>query len=386
MNQVEKDSSTLMSKRQLRAFERDGFIVLRGLFGEEEIEQMVEGGEALVETSKQTNSYTFSFIEKNLIYGASPFIRENDEALQIFRKIALRSKLPQICAELMQLDPNTQSLRLLRDVYLAKDCTQDDTCSWHVDDTSFWPESFISSASEESGKDQYGINVWIALDDYDPSHGGSMVLSRGSHKASWREEAYRSIGQDRTTDGGKELDEFIEYMTTARAKGTCALDISNPTVYAKAERAKVAFKLKKGDCILATRLLFHRTERVTEKGVKAYAKQGKDQLHRYSLRYVPGTARLNRGVNFEPSTKWNEDFKGKSLDDISSTDSPAWYPKLWPQIEPNLDNKLQSLKDHELVKATARADADRKVFMEKFTEAMAKSSTPDQAMKPLQTK
>jgi len=325
------------------------------------------------------------------------------EILQTFRNVALRSKLPQICAELMNLDPEAQCLHLLRDVFLGKEVSDAPTCDWHVDDQAFWPESFLTTAEGNDSQDLNGINVWLALDDYTPQHGGSMILSRGSHKTEWRHEAYESIGQDRAVDGAMDKEELFEKMIGSlglkpngddeeekkpiQGIGTCTLNTSNPDVRAKAEAGRVELHLNKGDCILATRLLFHRTSQVTPKGLKHYASQGKNLLHRYSLRYVPGTARLPSGFAHtmfaDTSVQCHPQYAGQSLKNISRK-SPAWYPKTWPVVDANIDEKLDRLASRECARAQINAQANREEFVrlveqvrqEQRDDPSQKSTTP----------
>ena len=53
----------------------------------------------------------------------------------------------------------TQSSIFHSDVFLARSVGDTKLCDWHVDDNGFWPESYISTASNQTGKDQNGINA-----------------------------------------------------------------------------------------------------------------------------------------------------------------------------------------------------------------------------------
>jgi hypothetical protein len=63
-----------------------------------------------------------------------------------FVKVAMMSKVPQIAAYLLQFDAEVgdtcadtnQTVRILRDIFLAKD-EEEYVCGWHVDDIGFWP-------------------------------------------------------------------------------------------------------------------------------------------------------------------------------------------------------------------------------------------------------
>jgi len=411
-----KNNLPLVSDKDRQAFAEDGYLVIRGLFSPQEIDAMTAAADALVElVHKRTGQFTFSVIEKNVVYGDLPqpaseppqtraerlaAQQARDMIVQTFRQVALHSKLPHICAQLMELDPQTQCLRLLRDVFLAKDVSTDTTCDWHVDDQTFWPESFVSTASQQSSRNQDGINVWLALDDYSAQHGGSMIVSKGSHRAEWRHDAYQAIGQDRTQDGGMTKDDVLDLISAItenskskkqkRAKvATCSLQEINPRIRAKAEANKVELDLQKGDCLIATRLLFHRTAQVTKEGVQYYRDQSgcnskdgnpKPHLHRYSLRYVPGTARLPRGDDGDTTmadlaAQWKSDNAGRTLDEISQLDHPAWYPQTWPQLERHLHHKLNRLASHQVVQAKAHAKASFEDLMAQVAALQQESST-----------
>lgn len=222
---------------------------------------------------------------------------------------------------------------------------KDDTCGWHVDDQGFWPESYLSSASENSGKDQYGINAWVALDDMPKPFEGSMEVARGSHKAPWRWEAYQAIGQDRTRPGLSK-EELFESLRTGKFKqfGTCEGIKSNRADLGETLReSSEIFDLQKGDVIFATRMLFHRTRKVTPEGIEFYKKSGKQVLNRYSVRYVPGTARLLEGFTTEWSILDHPDNAGRSLDEVANDkENEDWYPKVWPVVdEPSVISKTK---------------------------------------------
>jgi hypothetical protein len=235
------------------------------------------------------------------------------------------------------------------DVLLARGL-QASSCDWHVDDQSFWPESYLSSASAASGKDQSGINVWIALDDMPMKYGGSMVVSSGSHQAPWRLEAYQVIGQNRTKDGGATKEQFAEGVHDRLRKGlppflTCAMSglEQNENVSSMLEENRREFDLARGDIILSSRLTFHKTVDVTEAGLDFYNKQGIQSLDRYSIRYTPGSARLPLGWTTEWSMVSNPENAGRTLDEVAQFDGSLWYPQVWPEIKEGTDMLLDEL-------------------------------------------
>jgi len=227
----------------------------------------------------------------------------------------------------------------------------------------FWPESFLSSASAESGVDQDGINVWIALEDMPAEFLGSMALSAGSHRVPWRFEAYEAVGQNRTKDGGTRKEDILARLEEKRRTGeanlgACQIAVARPDLREKLESKKVVLDVKKGDVVFATRTLFHRTLDVTDTGKEYYRSHGRDGLNRYSIRYTPGTARLPNGWVAEWSAVTNSKNVGSTLDDIVVQDYALWYPQVWPTLEENLDEKLDTLALQKLETAKRKVQAE----------------------------
>jgi ectoine hydroxylase-related dioxygenase (phytanoyl-CoA dioxygenase family) len=325
-----------------------------------------------------------------------------------FRQIAVHSVLGQASAELMQLDADNkdQNLRILRDVFLAKPVHSTAECDWHVDDQMFWPESFCSdtkttttkttttktktttteeddddeddSSSEQdsrtacaNGPSDTGVNVWIAMDDMPVGRLGSMALSPGSHKAAWRHDAYKAIGQDRNQTGGlKNMQALVDLFTDPDNKSTCSMPKSDPALRSRIEDTAVFLDMRAGDVIFTHRLLFHRTLAVTDAGKEMYDAENKTNLNRYSVRYVPGTARLPTGYSFEWSVLENPDHRGRTLNEVAHANTTGqgqdWYPQVWPTIDPDLDAKLHDMETGPRVGAKEKAD----VKMQEFRQAM----------------
>lgn len=239
----------------------------------------------------------------------------------------------------------------------------------------FWPESFLSSASKQSGIDQDGVNVWIALEDMPAEFQGSMALSPGSHRVPWRFEAYEAMGQNRTTDGGSSKEAILARLEEKRRTGeanlgACQIGVARPDLREKLESKKVIFDIEKGDIIFSTRTLFHRTIDVTDAGKDYYRSKGLTSLNRYSIRYTPGTARLPDGWVAEWSAITNSNNVGSSLDSIVTHDDALWYPKVWPTFDDDLEEKLDSLAQRQLEIAKNKVLAE---IIEMFTPK-AKSS------------
>lgn len=221
----------------------------------------------------------------------------------------------------------------------------------------------------QSGTDQDGVNVWIALDDMPAEFQGSMALSPGSHRAPWKYEAYEAMGQDRSKDGGSSKDAILSRMEEKRRTGeanlgACQIGVARPDLRAELESKKVIFDIKKGDIIFSTRTLFHRTIDVTDSGKVYYKSKGRSSLNRYSIRYTPGTARLPNGWVAEWSAIINTANVGSSLDEIVDRDAALWYPKVWPTLEEGLEERLNVLAEEMLELAKNKVQAE---IIEMFT-------------------
>lgn len=198
---------------------------------------------------------------------------------------------------------------------------------------------------------------------------GSMALSSGSHRAPWRFEAYEAMGQNRSEDGGSSkaaiLARLEEKRRTGEANlGACQIGISRPDLREEIESRKVIFEIEKGDVIFSTRTLFHRTLDVTDSGKEYYRSIGRTSLNRYSIRYTPGTARLPNGWVAEWSAIMDANNVGQSLDDIAEQDTSLWYPKVWPNMDQDLDQKLDALAKDALEMAKNKVQSE---IIEMFT-------------------
>jgi Phytanoyl-CoA dioxygenase (PhyH) len=235
---------------------------------------------------------------------------------------------------------------------MSKPVKVDETCDWHVDDVGFWPEAF--------GSEKEGINAWIALQDMPRKYQGSMALSPGSHKAEWRKDAYNAVGLNLTFQGGFTKGEVTEMAVSgARLLTTCEMKTQGPEVREKIEATKFVPDIRKGDVVFATRSLFHRTVPVSPQGKVHYSQKGIDHLNRYSVRYVPGSARLPRGWTFEWSIKSNHENEGSTLDSaMEQKQNLLWYPRVWPRIDWDMDDRLDHLAQTELdeMKTQTRSD------------------------------
>ena len=381
---LSRNEVNLLSSEQVSFFKDEGYLFLPGVFDGEELESFLEAGESAYKLAQRSGFNTFNVIEKGIMFdliaknehASTDLTFERSSIVKEFRKVAIRSKLGQICAELMELDPESQNVRVLRDVFLTKPVNTEEKCDWHVDDQSFWPASYDYKASERLGKDQDGINVWIAMDDMPAAYEGSMCVAPGSHTADWRFDAYRAIGQDRTRTNGPTKKEFLEnFRNGGFVNGTCNMHVSDPTLRQRIEDDKVIFDFKKGDVVFATRMLFHRTLSVTPEGREHYNSIGKDALHRYSLRYVPGSTQLPTGLSFEYSILNDSKNRGRTLDDVVAKDN-VWYPKVWPEVDLDLDEAMDAIAESILPATQAVAERESQAFFSMLQAELQRPKEP----------
>ncbi|KAL9181436.1 hypothetical protein ACHAXT_010241 [Thalassiosira profunda] len=340
------DASSLLAQEQVESYLRDGFVVVSGLLEDVEMSSLVEAGEGLIskhvaKAGGTLSKGNFQVHEFGLLF--------NDER---FRDVALQSRLPVAAAELLQLDRETQNLRVLKDVFLAKGHESTSSCGWHVDDQLFWPAAYKLPSSDI---DQSGLNAWIAIDDMPIENGGSMAVSPQSHASdfSWRAEAFDALNFNEQFGNGVSKDELFDLVKMGRVD-TCGLEKVAPAVYDDIEMSKQEFSFKRGDVIFMNRWLFHKSTDFTEKGKLAlqavHDSFGGDRgeppmLKRYSLRYVAGNTSLPGGFMTELSVLASDGFNsGKKLNEVRGD----WYPTVWPEVDADVHERIEDLNKNEM--------------------------------------
>ena len=157
-------------------------------------------------------------------------------------------------------------------------------------------------------------------------------------------------------------------MFTRPFNATCDLGKTDPYLHEEIEKSKVEFDMRPGDMIFASRLTFHKTLPVTAAGREYFSANQKQVLNRFSMRFVPGEAKLPSGFSLELSILYNNENSGRSVDEIASLDDPAWYPKVWPQIDPGIEDQLQLLAKTKLPIAQAKAVEEEASFFDFIRE------------------
>jgi hypothetical protein len=364
--EIQADDPPIVSSEMRDAFEKDGVIAVRGLLSADLLyrldvassdlimEQKAKNKEkpkgALTGQKKQTQFFS---VKQRAIFRDSPIMdSETDQPKSVspFLEVALLSRIPQFVADLLHLaDGQNETMRMLRDIFLAKD-EEEYICGWHVDDTGFWP------ATAEAP----GVNAWIALDDMPTELGGGFALAIGSHSAPWREEAYYVTGATHTfpDEGFKSAGDMIERRT---GNGTCNVKTAAPHLHRRMEETTRIYDVKRGDIIFHTRWLFHRTVPFERDAVsQRQAKSSEELLYRrYSVRYGPGSSEIPRGYGLEPSVLWDKNNGGRTADEVSHKDGP-WYPRVWPSVDLEELRQVKSLVEEMMPVAERRLEVRKK--------------------------
>jgi hypothetical protein len=109
--------ASIFDQEQHEAFQRDGFVVVSGIMDPILVQNLEHAAELTVENTPKIPFY-FSVTKQGAMFGSTKNCtangREPDVAVDAFRQAALFSDIPRAAAELMQLDPETQDLRILR--------------------------------------------------------------------------------------------------------------------------------------------------------------------------------------------------------------------------------------------------------------------------------
>lgn len=333
------------TKAMRNVFQTEGYVIVRGLLDESMLNGLDRAGKVFMKQTAQVKPQTFSALKFGPVYLSAPnsntsTSNSEEEELSAFRTVSMTSAIPSFIASvLLDLKPSTQTLRVLKDVFLAKG-NETDYCGYHVDDQTFWPISYNASAIQ-------GVNAWIAMDDIPAELGGGLAVAPKSHKAGWRHEAYQTIGSTPTyPEEGYHSPKpmFENYKTT-----TCNLAKAAPKLAAKIDRTSHVFDFRRGDVLIHTRWLFHRSVPLTNKGIQYYEeKQESPVIRRYSIRYEVGDAKLLQGFTMEPSMVLKSSNSGKTLDQVSTEDSAPWYPQCWSRINPDEMKHLHEITEEKL--------------------------------------
>lgn len=110
--------SSILTTEQLESFQRDGFLVLSDFLDKGTVDELSEVAKVFSNAANSKQPF-FSVLEKGALFNGGISNSDSDtcsnsNSTKLFRDVALYSRLPQAAAELMQLDPSTQNIRVLR--------------------------------------------------------------------------------------------------------------------------------------------------------------------------------------------------------------------------------------------------------------------------------
>jgi len=354
-----------VTKQMRLAFENDGVIAVRGLLTPEQIGLLVTASDQVVpaeqspeerNSKKRRSERQFHTVQSGAIFLETPDTENGTMAG--FREVALFSDIPKMAAELLELDDSkNETMRMLRDIFLAKDREQF-VCGWHVDDTGFWPATANAP----------GVNAWIAIDDMPVYGGGGFALAVGSHRASWRQDAHEAIGSTMTNpqDGFKDAADLFQSRV---GEGTCNLKRAAPHLHRRMEETKRIYEVRRGDVVFTDRWIFHRTMPFNRKVLESReaAKEPELIFRRYSLRYNSGSAQIPKGYGTELSVLWDDANGGRTADEVASKDGP-WYPLCYPSGSVEEMQQMNSLIRDKIPVAQERVKARKKEMRPYLTD------------------
>jgi hypothetical protein len=355
VNRTDDGRVDVLSDEVTEAYLRDGVVAIRGLAHPMVIERARRETDTLLNPKPRKGGQFHTAHHNSLFVSAALW------------EIAVESDIPSVAHQLLQRSimagnsdkdgralerqANITSLRVLRDIFLAKASDDEYICGWHVDDFGFWPSTPQSP----------GINAWIALEE-DQS---SFALAVGSHRASWRHRAYYETGAPIAVefpDGG--YANASDYVLRRTGSGTCNIKRSAPDLHQLMEETKRIYTLQPGDVVFHARWLFHRTVVSSPRESSSATSLHRRMERRYSVRYAPGTATIPPGYGTELSVLSNPDNGGRTADKVSTVDGP-WYPQVWPAV---LDEERRGTPD---------------LVRDKFPAAMALRKARESELAPL---
>jgi len=147
----------------IEAFARDGVVVVRGALNTDQLAVLEKGYQHVVDHPSERAIVASGEDDPGRFF--EDFVRWPDTPE--IKQIALRSKLPELAAALM----DSNSARFYHDHLLVKDAGTCQRTPWHQDQPYY-------------NVDGTGISAWVPLDEI-PRH-GSPEFWAGSHRGPWR--------------------------------------------------------------------------------------------------------------------------------------------------------------------------------------------------------
>jgi hypothetical protein len=275
--------SVILTDSEKADFHRDGFILKKGVIQGNELKELITAGE---DQSGTLSASAFGVVATRLW--------QFDER---FARVAFESNLPSIAAQLINTDENANDpIRILQDGFFGFK-GNNTGCGFHVDDRYFWPAT----------DDSTGVNFWVALSPYRVSEGGGIRVVR---------------------QNGISKEFAQECREVIREKGvatTCLIETLAPELHQRLQAASTTFDMEPGDVLIWDRWTFHRSE--------PFIVATEEQKLRYTIRYVPASAKADASPFLHSSQKAGECFQG------------AYYPQAWPiALKSEVDERQNGLE------------------------------------------
>lgn len=258
-----------LTEEQRATFRDTGVLFLPGLLTGDLLDDAVQAGEHIYQTPSLMSTLFRSLYAR--------LSMQEWRSTPAFTRVAFESSMGSIAADLLG---ENLSIRILKDAVFGQTSTGGG-CGFHVDDKGFWP------AEDDSN----GVNFWVALSSYDSSTGGGIRVAPGSHKAEWAKRCREVIGES--------------------PRNTCRMHELDQECDAKLHEISMVYDMKPGDAILWGRWIFHRQEPFK-------AALADEHKLRYTIRYIPSSARAAIEGILHPSVERGQPFK-----------SP-YHPQVWP--------------------------------------------------------
>jgi ectoine hydroxylase-related dioxygenase (phytanoyl-CoA dioxygenase family) len=277
-------TSAILTDAQIKAFENDGAVVVRGVLGADWLAQLSDLAENVLPNARSMNRYE---ADRNDGHGRkaedATFLSESNWLThEIARKLVFDSPIVQIAAEGMR----SHSVRLYEDLLLYRRAGSATPTVWHQD-SPLWPMT---------GKQM--CSVWFSLDPMTEKTGALRFIS-GSH-----------LGPA-----------YMQYVPNARradeSPGKLALGEAMPVIEGREDQFRIlTFATDPGDVILFSPKAIHAT----------YGSHSERSKRSFSVRYLGDDVRW-RVVPIAGFHRWMKEIHLKDGDEM---EHPR-FPLVWPR-------------------------------------------------------
>ncbi|KAG5186089.1 hypothetical protein JKP88DRAFT_262546 [Tribonema minus] len=284
-----------LTPAHIKTYNKDGVVLVKGLFAGEQLNAMVKEGEAaakgralldlVVSSYKKLefsawstrDAFAQAAFNSSLPSVAQQLLGERTSVRLL--KAAFNSSLPSVAQQLLG---EKTIVRLLKDA-LFQYASGRPGCGWHVDDFGFWP-------AEE---DTTGVTVWVALSPMRVKEGGGIMVAKGTHHTDGRAPAWVRGCRDAIRKGSGQ---------------TCRMAELAPECVPKLDAVGASWDMEPGDAVIWDRWSFHRS--------MPFADASGAAKLRYSVRYIPSDAKAAGYVH--ASVPLGQPFNS------------SYHPQVWP--------------------------------------------------------